>query len=402
MESFDIVINGGGMVGSALACALAQTTPYRIAVLEPNPPSVRPPDAPFEVRMSAFSLGTVKFLTNIGVWPRVLETQRACPYRQMRVWEDGGGETYFHADQVGVDRLGDFAENQLVQRAALDHLETLENATLFRTAPHKIRITDAYVEITTQDDQQLQAKLVVGADGANSVVRAAAGIGSHSWDYGHHALVTSAITQLPQQDLTWQRFTPRGPQAFLPFPGHHAALVWYESAQRCRELLDLDDDTFLRTLEAHFPHELGGVSGLTQRLSFPLRRSHAQRYVVERVALIGDAAHTVHPLAGQGVNLGFLDAAALAEILQSALHRGRDLGDVDLLTEYERWRKTDNLAMQTVIDLFYRVFSNEFAPLKTLRGLGLGMANRLGVAKGPVIRFALGVSAIGRVPQLVR
>ncbi len=399
---FDIVINGGGMVGASLACALAQTTPYTVAVLEPTLPAELPDDAPFEVRMSAFSLGTVKLLENLNVWPHVTATGRACAYRHMRVWEDGGGETVFHAEQVGVPVLGYFAENRLIQQAALTRLAQLPSVTVRNDAPKSIRIADTGVTIHTHSGDTLHARLLLGADGANSVVRTAAGIGVHAWDYDHHALVTSALTTLPQQDTTWQRFTPRGPQAFLPFVGQRAALVWYESPRRCQELLELDEATFLRALEAEFPACLGGVTGLTSRVRFPLRRSHAHRYVGERVALIGDAAHTVHPLAGQGVNLGFLDAAALADVLHSAAEKGRDVGDAALLAEYERWRRADNLAMQTVIDLFYRVFSNDLPPVKLLRGLGLRVADRLGIAKGPVVRFALGTAGLSRTPSLLR
>jgi 2-octaprenyl-3-methyl-6-methoxy-1,4-benzoquinol hydroxylase len=205
---------------------------------------------------------------------------------------------------------------------------------------------------------------------------------------------------LPQQEISWQRFTPSGPQAFLPLPGHHASLVWYHRPAEVKRLLALDDGDFMSELEATFPECLGGVSGITARGSFPLRRMHAHRYVDRRVALVGDAAHTVHPLAGQGVNLGMLDAAVLAEVLLTALGRAEDLGDGEVLARYERRRRRDILAMMGVIDIFYRLFGNDVVPVKLLRNLGLEVANRLTPAKRQVMRFALGLT--GEAPMLVR
>ena len=395
MNDFDIIIIGGGMVGSTLACALG-SGPYRIALLEAEPPVPLPADAPFELRVSAVSLANQRFLANIGAWQAIEASGRVCAYRRMRVWEDGGSETLFDCAEIDEPALGYFAENRLLQQELLARSKRFDTIELLSPVePKDIRIEAERVTVRCKA-RTLRAKLLIGADGARSRVRQAALIGTHAWDYEQSALVTTIKSPLPQQDITWQRFTPSGPQAFLPLAQRHASLVWYHRPDRVRRLMSLSEPDFLTELESAFPEDLGGVAALMGRASFPLRRMHAHRYVQKRVALVGDAAHTVHPLAGQGVNMGFLDAAVLAEVLLDAAPR--DPGTVSVLRRYERWRKHDNLAMLSATDLFYRVFSNANPVLCLARNAGLFAAGSVTPLKQQAMRMALGLT--GRQPSL--
>ncbi|MGF1525844.1 MAG: UbiH/UbiF/VisC/COQ6 family ubiquinone biosynthesis hydroxylase [Candidatus Competibacterales bacterium] len=396
---YDVLIVGGGMVGSTLACALGDT-PFKVGLLEAALPAPVGVDDPFDLRTSALSLASTRILENIGAWQTLVASQRLCPYRRIRVWEDGGAETNFAADAVGEEVLGYFLENRLLQHALLERVRALDNVDLLAPAtPVAIRFAETAATVET-GDRTLKARLLVGADGQRSKVRQASGIGVFAWDYEQGVVVASVKTALPQQDLTWQRFTPAGPQAFLPLAGPHATLVWYHRPREVQRLLALAEADFIRELEGAFPIELGGVEAVVERGSFPLQRQHANRYVDHRVALIGDAAHAIHPLAGQGVNLGLLDAAALRDVLLSAVARGRDIGDGELLGDYQRWRRRENLAMMTVVDVFYRLFGNDNTALRQLRNTGLWFAERLSPAKHQVMRYALGL--VGRQPSLVK
>jgi 2-octaprenyl-3-methyl-6-methoxy-1,4-benzoquinol hydroxylase len=231
-------------------------------------------------------------------------------------------------------------------------------------------------------------------------VRQAARIGVSSWDYKQHAMVLNVETGYVQQDITWQRFRPSGPQAFLPLVGSYGSLVWYNSPDEVARLKSLSDDELLEQLLLAFPSSLGKIKRILQRGSFPLKRQHAQDYVKSGVALIGDSAHTINPLAGQGVNIGLLDAAALAEVIVDAHLAGRDFASLSVLKRYEKQRKMDNLLMMTAMDTFYRVFSNDISPIRVLRNLGLGVADKLGPAKHRIIRHAMGLE--GNLPRLAR
>lgn len=398
-KHYDIIIIGGGMVGGALGAALGGGG-FRVAVLESHPPAPIPSGAPFDLRVSSVNLASQHLLENIGAWEAIAASERLCPWSRIRVWEEGGGATEFACEDAGEPIFGHFVENRLIQWALAERLKSLPGVDyLAPEAPESISIEAARVTVETTQGT-LTGELLVGADGGRSRVRQAAGIGTHGWDYEQGVVVASARTVLPQQEISWQRFTPSGPQAFLPLPGHHASLVWYHRPDEVKRLLALDDVAFVRELEATFPSCLGGLAGITARGSFPLRRMHAHRYVDERVVLVGDAAHTVHPLAGQGVNLGMLDAAVLAEVLLNALGEGEPFAGKAVLSRYENQRRRDVLAMMGVIDIFYRLFGNDVVPVKLLRNLGLEVANRVTPAKRQVMRFALGLS--GETPMLAR
>ncbi|MFW1678213.1 FAD-dependent monooxygenase [Pontibacter sp. JAM-7] len=399
---FDVIIVGGGMVGATLACALGDTD-LKVAVLEHRYPAPFSAEQPHDLRVSALSLASQNILQQLGVWQGVCQ-RRLCAYRRMKVWEKSThlASTEFNADEINQSCLGHIVENRIIQLALLERLEQFDNISLI--CPTEVRQVDyapASSLINLQDGRTLVTRLLVAADGGDSRVRQAAGIGVTKWDYDQHALVASVITDYPQQDITWQQFTPTGPLAFLPLSGPHASLVWYNTAEAVQQLKQLDSSALREAFMAQFPAELGAIREVLSVGSFPLRRQHAQSYVAEGLALVGDAAHMIHPLAGQGVNIGLLDAAALAEVILDAQLEQRDFSQLDVLRRYQKQRWAHNLMMMQTMDMFYRVFSNDNTALKLLRNIGLGLAERAGPIKQKVIELATGLQG-GMLPALAR
>ena len=319
----------------------------------------------------------------------------------MRVWETAG-DTEFCSDDINYPQLGYIVENRVIQLALLDRLADFENVSLISPVSiNKIQYSVGKpTEIVLADGRVLSAKILVAADGGQSRVRQTVGLGVTSWDYKQHALVIYIETEYGQQDITWQRFVPTGPQAFLPLTGHYGSIVWYHSPDEVSRLKALPPDELKSELMAAFPEALGQVKKVLATASFPLKRQHAQAYVKPGVVLVGDAAHMINPLAGQGVNIGLLDAAALGEVLIDAVKQGRDPSELTVLKRYEKMRRNENLKMMTVMDVFYQVFSNEILPMKIVRNLGLGLAERILPAKNKVMRMAMGLD--GKLPKLAR
>ena len=397
-NQYDIIIVGGGMVGATLACALGDSK-LRIAIIEGYRPEAFKPTQTHDLRVSALSIASQQILQSIGVW-EAITAMRVCPYRRMRVWESQG-DTEFVSDDIQHSQLGYIVENRLTQLALLNRLEDFSNIDLFCPArPKQITYNADLSTVVLEDGRELSAPLLIAADGGESKVRQAAGIGVHHLDYDQHAMVLSVETTYPQQDITWQRFVPTGPQAFLPLSGHCASIVWYNTPDEVRRLKGLADQQLLEEMSATFPDCLGEIKQIYSKGSFPLRSQHARQYVKAGVALIGDAAHMIHPLAGQGVNIGLLDAAALAETLILAHQSGSSIGTETVLKSYEQRRRKDNWVMMTTMDLFYRVFSNDHTALNLFRNLGLGLAQRLSPAKHKVTRYAMGLE--GNLPKLAR
>jgi 2-octaprenyl-3-methyl-6-methoxy-1,4-benzoquinol hydroxylase len=398
-EIFDIVVVGGGMVGAAVACSLGGSS-LRVAVLESTPPEAFVVDQPHDLRVSALSIASKNILETVGAWTGVVN-RRLCPFRRMRVWETAG-DTEFCSDDINYPELGYIVENRVTQLALLERLQDFDNVELMCPATiSKISYSVGQPpEVQLGDGRVFSAKVLVAADGGQSRVRQAVGLGVTSWDYKQHALVIYIETDYGQQDITWQRFVPSGPQAFLPLTGHYGSIVWYNSPDEVSRLKALSNTDLLRELMATFPECLGKVSAVLGTASFPLKRQHAQSYVKPGVVLVGDAAHMINPLAGQGVNIGLLDAAALGEVLIEASRQGDELGDLAVLRRYEKMRRAENLKMMTLMDVFYRVFSNEVLPVKFLRNLGLGLAERILPAKNKVMRSAMGLE--GNLPKLAR
>lgn len=395
---YDIAIIGGGMVGAALGCCLGDSG-LRVAVVEDAPPEPFAPEQPHDLRVSAISIASASIVKTVDAWKGVA-SRRYCPFRRMRVWEDRG-DVEFRSEDINEPLLGYIVENRILQLALLDRLTEFSNVDFLCPAQTRsIEYSGQQSAIQLQDGRSFTARLLVAADGGYSRVRQAAGMGVSAWDYEQHALVLTVETGYGQQDITWQRFVPTGPLAFLPLTGPHASLVWYHTPDEVKRLKALGDDALLAELLAAFPADLGEVKRITARGSFPLKRQHALRYTKEGVALIGDAAHMIHPLAGQGVNIGLLDAAALAQVLVGSHRRGEDFGAMRSLREYERMRRNNNLIMMTTMDLFYRVFGNIHLPVKLLRNLGLGLAQRITPAKHLAMRYAMGLG--GELPRLAR
>ena len=392
------------MVGSALALAL-QGSGLNIIVVDGGPLSVKPFDsqAPFEPRVSALSAASQRILQRLDVWDGIAQ-RRASPYGEMQVWDGSGtGQIHFSAASVHADVLGHIVENRVVQDALLDRLHDCDIGLLANARLEQMRRSGDDWLLTLADGRQLRAPLVVAADGANSAVRKLTGTATREWDYLHHAIVTSVRTEHPHHKTAWQRFTDNGPLAFLPLERageHWCSIVWSVTPKEAERLTALDDETFCRELEQALEGRLGPVMAADPRLCVPLRQRHAKRYVAEGLALIGDAAHTIHPLAGQGVNLGFLDAAVLAEVLLHAAERGERLADIRVLSRFERRRMPHNLALMAAMEGFERLFQADQLPLRWLRNTGLKLVNQIPEAKATFVRQALGLS--GDLPELAR
>ena len=398
-EQFDVVIVGGGMVGAAVACCLGGSN-LKVAVIEHEYPQVFDASQPHDLRVSALSIASKTILETVGAWQGI-EAKRLCPFKRMRVWEEAG-DTEFCSENIGHSELGYIVENRLTQLALLERIEDFSNIELI--CPAQITQLNYSLhsdsELILNNGRTLSTKLLVAADGAQSKIRQGVNLGVTSWDYDQQAMVIYIETAYPQQDITWQRFVVSGPQAFLPLTGNFGSIVWYNSPDEIKRLKSLAPDVLKEELMATFPDCLGEVTRVISSTSFPLKRQHAQHYVKHGVALVGDAAHTINPLAGQGVNIGLLDAAALAEVIMDATKQGRNISDVSVLKQYEKMRHTENLKMMTVMDVFYQTFSNDFFPLKLLRNLGLGLAERVTPLKNKLMRGAMGLE--GALPKLAR
>ncbi|BAW26296.1 MULTISPECIES: 2-octaprenyl-3-methyl-6-methoxy-1,4-benzoquinol hydroxylase [Pseudomonas] len=401
----DLLIVGAGMVGSALALALRHSG-LQILLLDGGPLTVKPFDAqaPFEPRVSALSAASQRILERLGAWDGIAQ-RRATPYSDMHVWDGSGtGQIHFSAASVHAHVLGHIVENRVVQDGLLERLHHSDIGLLPNARMEQLRRSGDEWLLTLADGRQLRAPLVVAADGAQSAVRRLAGCETREWDYLHHAIVTSVRCSAGHQGTAWQRFTDEGPLAFLPLTrdGQQdwCSIVWSTTPEHAEQLMALDEAAFLQALERAFEGRLGEVLQADPRVCVPLRQRHAKRYVDEGLALIGDAAHTIHPLAGQGVNLGFLDAAVLAEVLVNACERGERLADVKVLSRYERRRMPHNLALMAAMEGFERLFQANPLPLRWLRNSGLKLVEQMPEAKALFVRQALGLS--GDLPDLAK
>ena len=381
----DVAVIGGGMVGGALALGLAQNG-FSVVVLDKAPPPAFDPTAQPDVRISAISAASVQLLRSLGVWDAVL-AMRAHPWRRLETWEWQTAHVVFDAAELKLPNLGYMVENNVLQLALWQALEAHPQVTLLHGSALK-EIHGQHLHLA--DDTEIVARLVVGADGAQSQVRQLAGIGVHGWQYPQSCMLITVKSENEPGDSTWQQFTPTGPRAFLPLYDNWASLVWYDTPARIRQLQSLSMTQLQREISAHFPERLGNVTPVAAG-AFPLTRRHALQYVQPGLALVGDAAHTIHPLAGQGVNLGYRDVDALLDVLANARSVGEDWASLPVLERYQSRRRVDNLLMQSGMDLFYAGFSNDLGPLRVLRNVGLMAAQRAGVLKRQALKYALGL-----------
>lgn len=403
-QHLDIAIVGGGLAGAALAVALGDLD-LRVAVIEAQPlalvwPTLRDDVDGFDARVSALTEASRGWLEQLGAWPAIA-ARRVSPYREMDVWDgEGTGAIHFHAEQVNQPALGHIVENGLLQSALLYVLQAHRNVHIYspaRVEDFVRRDQQIAIHFNNQgvdDQRELICDLLVGADGAQSRVREWAGINTREWDYGHTAIVATVATERPHDATARQVFRREGPLALLPLltasgDQHFCSIVWSTQPEEAAELLALDDTGFAAALGRAFEHRLGAIIAVSQRHSFPLRARHAIDYTQPGVALIGDAAHTIHPLAGQGINLGFLDAQALADEIRRAVKRGLSPADPQVLARYQRQRKGDNWAVLSAMEGFKRLFGTTALLPRLLRNTGMNWVDRIDPLKRLLIRQAM-------------
>lgn len=389
MEKFDCAIVGGGMVGAATALSLSQLG-LTVALIEKYQPKDFAPEQDFDLRVSAISLASQHLLEQLNAWQQIARW-RVCPYRRLGVWELQSSYTEFNADEIKQTHLGHIVENRLIQLSLWQQIEKTPRVKLMcPDAVINFEQNEDSVSLTLESEKQLQVKVLIAADGANSQIRQKAGIGLTGWDYAQDAMLINVKTEKSQQDITWQQFFPTGPVAMLPMPGKHASLVWYHQKQELARLSQLTNEQLTNEINQHFPPRLGQVQVLDKG-AFSLTRRHANQYVKGRVILLGDAAHTINPLAGQGVNLGFKDVKALQTVFAKAIGEGQAWHASDTLANYEKARRYDNLLMMSTMDAFYSAFSNDNPLLKAVRNFGLMAANKAPLLKSKALAYACGV-----------
>lgn len=417
-QAFDIVIVGAGMVGAALATGLGREG-FSVAMVDRAPAPTFDPEAAPDIRVSALSAGSERYLRSLGAWDHIL-SMRVTPYRRLAVWDAtrhplskvlprASTQVEFNAAGLNTSHLGHIVENSVTQQGLWHAAEAESSVTIFAgNGVSSIAQTAELATVTLENNQQLTTALVIGADGGQSRVRDMAGIGVTRNQYGQQAMVVSVRYQGPVEDITWQGFYPSGPRAFLPlysagfdYPGEsRASLVWYDSPEEIARLKSLSNEALMTEIQLGFPAELPHLTHVEDRASFPIARQHAKRYSAGRIVLTGDAAHTINPLAGQGVNLGFQDAQCLQSILKEARRAGEDLAKPSRLASYEQQRRPANRRMMFAMDAFYHLFSNRVPPLHLLRNLGLGTVRALPFARNQVARYAMGID--DELPAIIR
>ncbi len=386
-NDFDVIIVGGGMVGTAFALLLVKQTDLKIALIEAHQPAtVAIDDAPLQ-RVSAINPASQQILSEVNVW-QTLHPSRLGPFENMQVWETADSDLQFSAADIGVDYLGHIVENQHIQQQALAAAKLHPQIEFI--CPAQLQHYQAG-QITLESGRVLTAELIVAADGANSVLREQAGISSRGWTYQQHGLVATIRTEQSHQKTAWQRFLPGGPLAFLPLnDAHLCSIVWSLPTEQAEHLKTLNKHSFEQTLAEAFEHRLGKVELVSDCASFPLALAHAREYVKPGFALLGDAAHTIHPLAGQGVNIGLQDAEALSEILTWAVQNERRIGSLHTLKKYQRRRLAENLLMQFSMDGFHRLFTQTASPISWFRTAGMRQVNKSQWLKNHFMHQAIG------------
>ncbi len=388
---YDVVVVGGGMVGATLALALAEADPtLSLALVDAAPSPKWQDDGEVDLRVSAITPASERVFRRLGAWSG-MAAMRISPFREMRVWDGRGrGEIHFDSADLVAPCLGHIIENRVVQRALIDRLAAV-HPQVERLCPARVEALEpatGRTRLVLEDGGLLHAGLVVGADGGRSRIRELAGIGVRGWSYGQDAVVAVVETAGPHGETAWQCFLPEGPLAFLPLADGRSSIVWSTTA--ADELVSIDEPRFCERLFEASEGRLGEILAVGRRASFPLRLQQAGHYVEERLALVGDAAHTIHPLAGQGVNLGILDAAALAEVVTDARAAGRNWMSRPTLRRYERWRKGDVVCMMGLMEGFKRLFGPLPSPLVRMRSAGLDLGDRWPAFKRRILAHQLG------------
>ena len=385
----DVAVVGGGMVGVATALTLARAG-FRTALLEARPPSPWRAQGEVDLRVVGLAPSSLKLLDELGVWTSIRDA-RACPYAHMHVWDAASGASIsFDAASEGRQQLGYIVENSLVQWMLWNALEAAGVQRLCPATVQAIDARDDRIQLELDDGQTLGAGLLVAADGAASPLRQLAGIATRGRDYGQRAVVAHLQTERPHALTAWQRFLPGGPLALLPLADGRSSLVWTLPADEAERILALDDPNFFDELGVASDFRLGRITASSARASFPLQLQLAQRYQAERFVLLGDAAHAVHPLAGQGANIGLRDVVELRDTLLEARRAGRDIGAPHVLRRYARRRRSADTVDALGLDALARIYSWESSPLVAARGLGMRLLDRLSPLKRRIGDHAAG------------
>ena len=403
-HDFDAIIIGGGMVGLCLAALIARDerlSGWRVALVEPADP--RPPkDDEVDLRVSALSRASQRILAAAGAWDAI--GPRACPYSDMVVWDaassvDRPDAVHFSAAETGEPNLGHIAENLRVQWA-LHESPLTRGVTRLRTGLASVEYSPEAQKVSLADGRTLSCGLVIGADGGTSPTREQAGIGRAGWTYDQTAVVAHLRVARPHRETAYQRFLPTGPLAFLPLRDGRVSLVWTTTPAEAAELLVLDPAEFSKRVTAASGRVLGDATLDSGRAGFPLALWHSREYVRAGLALVGDAAHTIHPLAGQGVNLGFLDCASLVQVLGDAVNAGEEHAGLRVLRRYERWRRSENAVVLGLCDTLNRLFTEKSVAIAGLRRFGMSVVTSQPFLRRTLVERALGVG--GDAPQLAR
>ena len=399
MQSYDLAIVGGGIVGLTLAASLADSS-LSIALIEANdsvPLSIEPSN-----RVSAISYASRAIFEKVGIWQQI-DAQRITAYDSMHVWEkDSFGKIDFNAQQINASELGYIIENNHIQVALLETVKKQHNVSLYTPDQlTNVAMGEGEVWITLKSGNTLTSKLVVAADGANSWLRKKMDIPLVHWDYNHHALVATVRTELPHHHCARQIFTPDGPLAFLPlFQQDLCSIVWSVPPEKAQHLLSLSTEEFNKTLTRTFDNQLGSCTLQGELGSYPLTMRYARDFAQHRMALIGDAAHTIHPLAGQGVNLGVLDALSLQQTILENIAAQKDIGVYANLRFFERWRKTEATQMIAAMELLKQLFQGRNPLQQLLRDVALVVTDKTAPLKKQFIKQAMGLS--GELPRGIK
>lgn len=394
-KKFDVIIVGAGLVGLTLACALVQAD-FTVAIVEANP--LEPVDIvrdQIQCRVSAINPFCQTLFEKLTVWQKILASKRVSAFESMQVWDSQGrGEINFDCTQIAQPCLGYILEHAIILNALLATLFANPNLTIFSPAkPVGLALSTGEIELALPG-RSLTAKLIVGADGANSWLRSQANIHCHSWSYHQEAMVTTVRTQNSHQKTAWQCFLPQGPLALLPlFEDHLCSIVWSGSPLEISRLKALKEPAFNREISQAFEFRLGNIEKIAAPITLPLYMQHAKEYVKPRLALIGDAAHTIHPLAGQGINLGFADAMALAYNLIQTREQKKDWGDYLELRKYERQRKSENWLMIAGMEFFKQLFQSKNQVAVCSRSFALNTIDKVAFLKNQFIDHAMGRSS---------
>jgi 2-octaprenylphenol hydroxylase len=389
-QLWDIVIVGGGMVGAATALGLSKNG-FKVLILEKGPVNLDwDHSSEYRMRVSALTRASEKILKNLGVWTGI-ENRRCHAFTAMHVWDEvTPGEVHFSAKDIQEPNLGHTVENAVIQAAIWEQLEQQDNVSVLYTAEiSDVETSEQQAHLRLVGDVCVKTQLLIAADGAFSKVRELANIGLKTHDYQQCAIVGCVKTESSHQDTCWQRYTGDGPFAFLAMDENVSSIAWYLPNEKMDWALSLDDETFAEEISRASDYRLGQVVEVAQRDGFPLVRRHAEHYVKPHLALVGDAAHTIHPQAGQGVNLGLLDAAALIEKVVEARDAGKDFGSYSVLRKYERWRRGDNEIVQRSMEAFDWLFKQDASLKVAFRKFMLPVANRMSFVKNWLMDQAL-------------